>query len=152
MKREAPPAEGLVLVVRRVVEAEPDRLFDAWTRPEELRAWWGPRSVRCTGAEVDLRAGGRYRIDHELPGGARLTIEGQFSVVERPRRLAYSWRVVPGGGGTELVTVRFEPKGVRRTEVIVTHERIGSADLRSSHEEGWAGCLDGLARHAAAPP
>ena len=35
------------------------------------------------------------------------------------------------------------------TEVIVTHDRIGSDAARTSHERGWNGCLDGLVRYAA---
>jgi hypothetical protein len=34
----------------------------AWTEAEQLKKWWGPQSVTCDGAEVDLRVGGRYRI------------------------------------------------------------------------------------------
>ncbi len=67
-KPAAPPTPPLV--VRRTIKAGPERVFEAWTRPELLLAWWGPRPVRCSGAEVDLRVGGRYRIDNQLPDGA----------------------------------------------------------------------------------
>ena len=148
IETKTPPSPGtLVLVVRRAIKANPERLFDAWTRSEELLAWWGPRPVRCTRAEVDLRVGGRYRIDNQLPSGGLLTIEGEFTVVERPRKLVYTWSVAPGDGLPELVTVRFDRKAPGLTEVVVTHERIESAALRDSHAEGWNGCLDGLALH-----
>jgi uncharacterized protein YndB with AHSA1/START domain len=139
---------GLVLVVRRTIRAGARTLFDAWTQPEQLVAWWGPRPVRCASAEVDLRVGGRYRIVNELPTGAHVDISGEFTVVEAPRRLVYTWAVTPGDAGTELVTVRFERRGEGLTEVIVTHERIGSPAARDGHEAGWIGCLGGLARHA----
>jgi len=58
----------LTLVVRRTIGASPERVFDAWTKPERLRLWWGPRGVTCTAAEVDLRVGGRYRIANQFPG------------------------------------------------------------------------------------
>jgi glutathione S-transferase len=76
---------SITLVTRRTIRASASRLFDAWTQPEQLRAWWGPRPVTCAGAEVDLRVGGRYRIDNVLPDGQMLTIEGEFQVVEAPR-------------------------------------------------------------------
>jgi hypothetical protein len=84
-KKSPTPPGTLVLIVRRTINADAERLFDAWTRSEELLAWWGPRPVRCTRADVDLRVGGRYRIDNLLPTGDLLTIEGEFTVVERPR-------------------------------------------------------------------
>lgn len=143
-KKAPPPPGTLVLVVRRTINASPERLFDAWTRSEELLAWWGPRPVRCTRADVDLRVGGRYRIDNLLPTGALLTIEGEFTLVERPSKLVYTWSVDPGGAPPELVIVRFDRKGPGITEIVVTHERIESAALRDSHAKGWNGCLDGL--------
>jgi hypothetical protein len=71
--------------------------------------------VTCSGAEVDLRVGGRYRIDNALPDGKTLSIEGEFQIVEGivrpkgveaergPQRVSWSaapldatWPAVPG--------------------------------------------------------
>jgi uncharacterized protein YndB with AHSA1/START domain len=141
-------AGRLVLVVRRTIAASARRLFEAWTRPEQLQSWWGPKGIRCSAAEVDLRVGGRYRIVNALPDGSELVIAGIFTVVEAPRRLVYSWAIAPGEEA-ELVTVRFDPVDDARTEVVVTHERIASPRLRDGHRAGWEGCLDGLAGYLA---
>ncbi|MGH7283998.1 MAG: SRPBCC family protein [Polyangiaceae bacterium] len=109
----------VALVVRRKIRARVERVFDAWTSPAELRAWWGPRPVTCADAEVDLRVGGHYRIVNALPDD--------------------------GAPSTSLVTVRFEAHG-DETEVVVVHENISDEARRDSHEKGWNGCLDGLAR------
>jgi len=135
------------LVVRRTIRASAARLFDAWTRPEELRKWWGPESVVCIAAEVDLRVGGRYRIGNRLPNGRVLWISGEFEIIERPSRLAYTWRVDSHAGAAERVVVSFKPRGAA-TEVIVTHRRIPSAAIRKEHARGWRGCLAGLLRYA----
>lgn len=136
---------GLALVVRRTIRASPERLFSAWTEPRHLCSWWGPRPVTCSGAQVDLRVGGAYRIDNLLPDGTNLTIAGIFKTIERPRRLVYTWCTEPGSGDVSVVTVRFEPRG-EQTEVIIVHEQIGSEAVRTNHELGWQGCLDGLQR------
>jgi uncharacterized protein YndB with AHSA1/START domain len=135
----------MALVARRTIRAQVVRVFEAWTQPEQLRAWWGPRPVTCSEAEVDLRVGGRYRIVNALPDGGSVIIHGEFRVVEVPRKLVYTWRV---GDGDELslVTVRFEARG-EGTEVVIVHEDIPSDLVRDSHEEGWRGCLGGLERH-----
>jgi uncharacterized protein YndB with AHSA1/START domain len=139
-------SEGVTLVTRRTIRATAARLFAAWTEPEQLRAWWGPRPVTCSGAQIDLRVGGRYRIDNALPDGKTVSIEGEFQVVEAPHRLVYTWRA--GEDQVSRVTVRFEPRG-DATEVIVIHEQIPNEAVRESHEGGWTGCLDGLERHFA---
>src|SRR6187200_1903186 len=118
-------SKSLALVVRRMINAPPERVFDAWTRPEHLRQWWGPRPVTCSEATVDLRAGGAYRIGNLLPDGNVVWISGEFEVVDPPSRLVYSW-LVEGKNVPEdrsLVTVRFESRD-GGTEVIVVHERI----------------------------
>jgi uncharacterized protein YndB with AHSA1/START domain len=149
----------LALVVRRTIRATPERLFAAWTEPDQLRHWWGPAHVTCAAAEVDLRAGGRYRLANQFPDGSVWWIGGTFETVSPPRLLVYSWElsageIAPGGApppsqAAERVTVRFEPRG-DATEVVVLHERIADATARVAHEQGWHGCLDGLNEFLAA--
>jgi uncharacterized protein YndB with AHSA1/START domain len=137
---------SLALIVRRVIAATPERVFEAWTCPAELQRWWGPKPVTCTAAEVDLQVGGRYRIANRLPDGTTLWISGQFERIDRPRQLVYTWCVGPGSPRSERVTVTFEahPMG---TQVVVVHERIADAATSARHEQGWLGCLDGLAAY-----
>jgi uncharacterized protein YndB with AHSA1/START domain len=139
-------SEGIVLVTRRTIRASAARLFEAWTQPDQLRVWWGPRPVTCSGAEIDLRVGGRYRIANALADGKTLIIEGQFQVIEPPHRLVYTW--CAGDDRASRVTVRFEPRG-EATDVVVVHEQIPDESTRDSHEGGWNGCLDGLERYFA---
>lgn len=144
---------AIALVVRRFVHASAERVFAAWTEPELLRRWWGPRPVTCCDARVDLRVGGGYRIGNLLPDGNVVWISGEFEVVEPPKRLVYTWLVegqsVPDD--RSLVTVRFETRD-GGTEVIVVHERIDSEETKRDHEHGWNGCLDGLEALFSGPP
>jgi uncharacterized protein YndB with AHSA1/START domain len=135
-----------VLVVRRLIAANPERVYSAWTTPEHIRRWWRPGPVRCPVAEVDLCVGGRYRIANQLPNGQIIWASGTFEEIDPPRRLVYSWRM--GDAADSRVVVQFEPRGAE-TEVIVTHERLAAA-TRREHLDGWTGCLAGLAAHLAA--
>jgi uncharacterized protein YndB with AHSA1/START domain len=137
------------LVVRRIIRARPEALFAAWTDPQQLLRWWGPQGVICTGAEVDLRVGGSYRIANRMPDGSTLWIAGEFEVIEPPSKLTYTWRLEIPEAGIERVSVSFIARD-SATEVIVTHERIVNEAARTRHESGWIGCLAGLARLAQA--
>ena len=158
--------QSVHLIVRRTIRADPERLFEAWTRPAHLEKWWGPRDVECFGTEVDLRVGGHYRIGNRFPDGKVVWIQGEFEQISPPHKLVYTWNIdaepdtgtVAGTAGSERVTVKFEPvrgadasadHGTSATEVIVIHERIGDPVIRESHERGWHDCLDGLAEFAA---
>lgn len=137
----------LSLVVRRKIKSSPERLFEAWTTPAHLRAWWGPRGVKCNEAVIDLRVGGHYRIGNLLPDGKVVVIEGTFELIEPPSKLIYTWCV--DHGPIERVTVRFEvdARAPGSTEVIVVHDDIRDDAVRTTHETGWSGCLEGLAAH-----
>ena len=137
------------LTVRRVVAATPDRVFEAWTDPEQLSSWWGPSHVTCTHAEVDARAGGAYRLHNQLPDGSLIVIRGEFLRCEPPHHLEYTWWVSPGSQTeAERVTVQFNSHPVG-TEVVVHHEQIADPAVARSHEQGWLGCFDGLAEFVA---
>jgi uncharacterized protein YndB with AHSA1/START domain len=136
----------LRLVVRRRIQATSERLFDAWTSPEQLLAWWGPVGVRCTVAELELFVGGRYRLGNELPDGQIIYIVGEFLEIERPVNLVYTWSTEGSGVEPETVKVSFNA-GDGETEVVIVHERIQDRSRRDEHEGGWMGCLDGLAEH-----
>jgi uncharacterized protein YndB with AHSA1/START domain len=141
-------ADSFHLEMRRSIRASPQRLFEAWTTPAQLVAWWGPEGVRCTQAEVDARPGGHYAIHNELPDGRVLVIRGAFKIVEPPHRLVYTWTVdgATGPGPVEQVSVQFVARG-DSTEVVVVHERILDEVVRDQHALGWTGCLEGLAAY-----
>ena len=67
---------SLTLFVRRRIKASPERLFEAWTTPDQFVQWWGPPGVACPGAEMDLRVGGSYRIGNRMPDGIEVWIGG----------------------------------------------------------------------------
>ena len=137
------PAGTLTLLVRRTIKATPERLFAAWTTPEQFVQWWGPPGVTCPGVEMDLRVGGAYRIGNRLPDGKEIWIAGTFERIVPPTALVFSWRLDHTDTPAERVTVRFEARGAA-TEVVVFHERMADEATRADHEAGWLGCLDGL--------
>ena len=142
-------AERTRLRVSRTLPASRERLFAAWTEPAELRRWWGPRGFTTPSAEIDLRAGGAFRIVMRSAEGKLSLLTGSYLEVTPPERLVYTWQF--DGGETTLVTVEFHDR-VGATEVVVTHERFGSDEARRAHERGWGLCLDRLDELLSAGP
>jgi uncharacterized protein YndB with AHSA1/START domain len=138
------------LQLRRTFPAPRERVFRAWTTPEEMKRWQAPRPMTTPFAEVDLRVGGRYRIHMRAPDGAEHRVAGVYREVDPPRRLVYTWAWESGPDQTEtLVTVEFFDRG-GATEVVLTHALFSSEEARGRHEHGWTGCLDNLAEALAA--
>lgn len=141
------PADGpYEIEMRRQLPVTPQRAFAAWTDPDEMRQWWGPRGVHCVAVELDLRVGGAYRIGNELPDKSVLWIDGVFEVVDIPNRLEYTWSTSRDGASIERVSVRFEANDAG-TEIVIRHSRIPTETLVDDHRHGWQGCLAGLAEH-----
>jgi uncharacterized protein YndB with AHSA1/START domain len=134
------------LRMRRVYQAPAERVFDAWTSEEVMRRWWhAEHHWETSEATVDLRVGGTVRVvmrdpaqDAEYGGG------GRYTIVDPPRRLAFTW-VWDREPHETLIEIEFE-EADGATTVHFTHSGLlDEASLRS-HEEGWDRCFDNLER------
>jgi uncharacterized protein YndB with AHSA1/START domain len=130
------------VVVRRTIPASPEVLFDAWLDPISLATWMRPGQIRDTRARVDARVGGEYEIT--LRGDSNPIVHaGVYQVIDRPRRLVFTWRSAPTENRDTLVTVDFRPVDTS-TEIIVTHEQLPESAM-PSHSRGWTSGLEHLA-------
>lgn len=139
----APP----ILEVRRTIRAPRQRVFDAWTKTEELKAWHAPGPLTVSFAEIDLRPGGAYRIHMREPDGKEHCVSGVYREVDPPRKVSYTW----GWDGDHpvkdsLVTLEFHERGTS-TEVVLRHEGIIDDAERANHEKGWTAILDKFETH-----
>ena len=107
---------GITLHLRRTFDAPRERVFRAWTDPIKLREWWGPPGFTCPVAEMNLRAGGEYRLAMKPPDGEEFFVAGIFQEVTPPERLVYTWAWEEDdmGTGETLVTVEFKDVDRRR--------------------------------------
>ena len=139
-----PQQSERTLEIRRTFRAPRPRVFDAWTRAEELQRWFAPGPLTTAVAESDLRVGRRYRITMRAPDGAEHTVTGIYHVIERPKRLVYSWRWEDKpSAGESTVTVEFNDLGAS-TEVVLRHEGLPNDKEVADHQHGWNGCLEKL--------
>lgn len=143
---------SLMLRVSRRFSAPPERVFDAWTSPAVLREWWAANPAwDGADAEVDLRPGGRYRLGmRDTERGVVHVVAGEYTEVDRPNRLAYTWTWEGGpaemrGSEGSLVVVEFVADG-DGTVVLITHSGFAGDEIRDMHAVGWATCLDNLER------
>src|SRR5207247_9321148 len=80
-----------VLRVSRMVPASPERVFRAWTTPDDMKRWFGrPEGFDVPNVEIDLRVGGRYRIELALDD-VRPVCLGTYHVIEPYDTLTFSF-------------------------------------------------------------
>lgn len=107
------------LRLTRVYDAPARAVWDAWTVPEQVAKWWGPRGFTLTTHRKDLRVGGTWRYTMHGPDGVDYPNVTKYLVVEPHKKLVYDH------GGTDdtpplfRVTVTFtEANGKTTMEMI----------------------------------
>lgn len=139
------PASGAsTLALTHVLKAPPDAVFDLWTDPSAIQRWFGGQDTKVERVEIDLQEGGRYLI--EMPGEAGPTrVTGEFLVVQRPARLAYTWTMRSPGSSTNEMTVDVEFVPHKRgTRVVLTHGPFQEPEVQELHNAGWDACLQAM--------
>lgn len=142
------------VVYTRVFAAPRDLVFEAWTRPEHVRRWWGPRGFTVTVCEIDLRPGGAYRFVQRGPDGNDYPFKGEYREIVPPERLVYTQIFdVPGlSDHVLLVTGTFDEHegGTLFTGRLLfesTEDRVAAMDTGMA--QGMAETLDRLEEYLA---
>ena len=135
------------LTINRRLDAPPERVYAAWTQPENLIRWFGPTAVRpgSIRAEIDLRVGGHYRIGFDHESGEHHEVSGIYRDVVPNARLIFSWAWHSTPERESLVTVTLKPDGAG-TLLTLHHEQLFDEAARERHERGWTELLDTLER------
>jgi len=141
------------LVLERCYDTPRDLVFAAWTEPERMKLWWGPRCWSISFSEADLRPGGAFRYAMRSPEGDEHIVEGTIVEIDPPAR--YVTESLLGADGnhppvrvTTSVTFEEEGDGTRlRIETVAS----GSGEMLEAATEGmdehWAEHLDRLGEH-----
>ena len=150
---------------QHTVRASRANVCEAWTDPKHVRVWYKPDDSWSTPvAEIDLRAGGKYRIGLKPPVGAAFFEVGEYQEVALPDRLVYTVRFEgthlqfagahldePTGAEMEtyetVVTVEFHDLPSGWTRVVGAHAGYRSEEDRDRHENGWPRFLQQLAMY-----
>jgi uncharacterized protein YndB with AHSA1/START domain len=140
------------ITITRVFDAPRDLVWKAWTKPEQLAHWWGPRGTRTPLASItmDVRPGGTFRVTSvSNEGGPEMTVEGVYREVVEPERLVFEEPAEDAWHEGAVSVLTLTDLGDGRTEMVV-HTTIQTTDeMRGAAEAGMAGSFDRLAEHLA---
>lgn len=135
-----------VVRIERTFAAPAEAVFDAWTSPEVMRRWFHVGADWDTPeAQVDLRVGGKVRVVMRRPDGTEAGARGEYTLIERPRRLAMKWQFDIEPANEQLIELSFSEAG-GSTTVVLLNTGISTDERRRSQDLGWHGCLDQLNR------
>jgi uncharacterized protein YndB with AHSA1/START domain len=153
-------AEAETLVIERVFDAPRELVFEAWTTPELLLAWFAPRGCTIRFASIDVRPGGRFHSCIHNPAFGECWCVGEYLEVVRPQRIVYSSALADRDGNRiDAAQAGHHADWPRETIVRVTFEEEGgrtrlqlrqNASLALAKQTGaypsWLEMLDALER------
>jgi uncharacterized protein YndB with AHSA1/START domain len=133
----------------RVFDAPRELVFDAFTNPEHVPHWFGPRGWSVPVCEIDLRPGGSWRYVLRGPNGEEMGMSGVYQEITPPERVVSteSFDDYPGESINTLTLT--EEDGRTRYTVTVLYADMETRDavLASGMSEGAAETLERLAEH-----
>jgi uncharacterized protein YndB with AHSA1/START domain len=137
--------DGTLVQVRveRRLDAAPERAFDAFVDPAVLGAWMGGTGELLRGA-ADARPGGAFTLVVRRESG-EVAHEGEYLVLDRPRRIAFTWRLPQLSPDADLVSVDLVPDGDGCALTLVHRMGAQWAEHRGRVASAWETLCDAVA-------
>jgi uncharacterized protein YndB with AHSA1/START domain len=156
-------------VISRVLDAPRDLVWKAFTEPERMRHWWGPKGFTVAVSEMDLRPGGTYHYCLKSPDGSPMWGKFVFREIAMPERMVFISSFSDEAGGVTrhpmaptwplelLSTFTFEEQPDGKTKVTIrwrphnaTEDERKTFDAGyDSMRQGWGGTLEQLEAYLA---
>src|SRR5262245_46018574 len=135
------------IVMTRVFDAPRRLVFDAFSKPELLKRWFGPHGWSLVVCEVDLRVGGGFRFVLRGPDGREMGMRGTYREIVPPERSVHmeSFDDFPGESQVTAVLVEQDGKTTLTVTVLYLSKEVRDAVLQSGMEHGAAESYDKLA-------
>lgn len=135
------------LTLKRRIKASPEKVWAAWTDPQKIVQWFGPKEAVASSvrAALDVRAGGRFQFDFVTRDGEKHRVGGSYREVVPPSRLSFTWawHTTPERESFVVITIAPDSEGSLLT---LHHEQFFDEKARDGHQRGWTGTLEKLDR------
>jgi uncharacterized protein YndB with AHSA1/START domain len=133
------------LEMNRTLPVRPPVAFAAFTDPEQLRQWWGPKGFRVPAIDFRARVGADYRIEMQPPEGDAFHLVGTFREVDPPDRLVFTfvWEPASPDDAETVVELTFRDSGAA-TEVDHRQGPFKTEERRDLHRDAWTDTFDRL--------
>jgi uncharacterized protein YndB with AHSA1/START domain len=135
------------IVLTRVFDAPRNLVFDAFSKPELLKRWFGPRGWSLVVCDVDLRVGGGFRFVMRSPDGKDMGMRGTYRELAPPDRSVHmeSFDDYPGESQVTAAFVEKDGKTTLTATILYPSKEIRDIVIKSGMEYGAAESYDKLA-------
>lgn len=144
--KEVNELEKRTLTIKRTFDAPRKLVWEAWTKPEHIANWWGPRGMKTNIKRHDFRVGGEWEYTMPMPDGNEFVSYGKYARIEIPELIETSANFIPMTEGVTLIA-SFVDAG-EQTEftfkVIHPTEEYCKQQEKMGFYNGWGSVFEGL--------
>ncbi len=98
------------VTIKRTFDAPINLVWEAWTKPEHITAWWGPKGMQTEVIEHDFRVGGKWNYSMKMPDGNRFISDGVYTDIVELEKIISMANFKPMTEGVEIQAL-FEKDG-----------------------------------------
>jgi uncharacterized protein YndB with AHSA1/START domain len=132
---------GDKVVIERLFNAPVNLVWSIWTEPKFIKMWFGSDpNGNVLSADIDLSAGGKYKISFQDSDGTIHTAFGEYIELIEFAKLHCTWEWESEAGHVSELIVELIPQG-EKTLLILTHFNLNPNSIHG-YTEGWNGTLN----------
>jgi len=141
-----------MLTLKKTFDASIELVWEAWTQPEHVAEWWGPKGMSINVVEHDFKIGGKWKYVMPMPNGAEFISEGEYLEIEKFKKIVTTANFRPMTEGVEIRAL-FEENGEKTNFIFsVVHptEEYCKQQEKMGFYNGWGSTFDRLSDFASA--
>ena len=144
--------ESRTLSLKRSLSAPIQLVWDAWTQPEHIAQWWGPKGMNTKVIEHNFKEGGAWKYTMLMPDGSEFIADGVYSEIIELQRIFSSANFKPMTEGVEIQAI-FEEDGDKTNftfNVVHPTEEYCKQQEKMGFYNGWASTFNRLEEYLVA--
>ena len=142
------------ITLTRVFKAPRQLVYEAFSKPELLKRWFGPRGWSLVTCDVDVRVGGGFRFVLRGPDGRELGMRGVYREITPPERSVHveSFDDFPGESQVTAIFTEQDGQTTLNATILYPSREVRDAVIKSGMEHGAAESYDKLAELLSSMP
>lgn len=134
------------LTLKRTFNAPIQLVWEAWTQPEHIANWWGPKGMKTKVIEHNFNVGGTWKYTMEMPDGNEFIAEGEYLEIIELAKICSSANFRPMTEGVEIQAI-FEASGDKTNftfNVVHPTAEYCQQQEKMGFMNGWGSVFDRL--------
>ena len=137
------------LTIERTLQAPIKLVWEAWSQPQHITNWWGPKGMETKVITHEFKVGGKWHYVMQMPDGQEFIAEGKYMEIEEPHKIITSANFRPMTEGVELQVWLSEAGSQTQFTFKVIHPTVEYCQQQEAmgFYNGWGSVFDRLSQH-----